>query len=174
MADAKTFSEEEHLAILADRVSKETASLTAERDQLLSEKAELQNQLDVAESAQQAAELRAETAEKAHEDFKAEIAQREEAAARKEERLKQLRESASHLEDAFFEDEKRIERIIAMADEDFTAYAADLAASGKAVAGSPGVTAVPRETAMAGGQAGSKPVQSSAVPFLFRGLGMEG
>ena len=34
MADAKTYTEDEHIAILSDRVTTETASLTAERDQL--------------------------------------------------------------------------------------------------------------------------------------------
>src|SRR4051812_3101852 len=148
MADEKTFSESEHIAILADRVSKETADLTAERDQLLSSKTELENKLDVVESAKTAAEQKAETAEKALADYKAEVEEQREAAARKDDRIKQIRENAEHLDDAFFDDEARVNRIVAMKDEDFEGYLADI----KATAAKPTTTtpAAPRETAMAG------------------------
>ena len=149
MADEKTFSESEHIAILADRVSKETADLTAERDQLVTTKTELENKLDVAESAKTAAEQKAETAEKALADYKAEVDAQREAAARKDDRIKQIKESAEHLDDAFFADEARITRIVAMKDEDFEGYLADI----KATVTTPAATTKtqpPRETAMAG------------------------
>ena len=163
MADEKTFSESEHIAILADRVSKETADLTAERDQLQSAKTELENKLDVAESAKTAAEQKAETAEKALTDYKAEVEEQREAAARKDDRIKLIKESAEHLDDAFFADEDRVNRIVAMKDDDFQGYLADI----KATATKPATTTstAPRETAMAG--ATSTPTTSAARNFLL-------
>ena len=161
MADEKTYSEAEHIAILADRVSKETADLTAERDQLASAKTELENKLDVAESAKTAAEQEAAEAKKSLEDFKAEVESDREAAARKDERIKKVRESAEHLGDDFFEDEARVQRITAMKDEDFEGYLADLKATAKVPAGGKTTTHVPRETAMAGAEA-TKSSQSAA------------
>lgn len=165
MADEKTYSEQEHIAILSDRVAKETADLTAERDQLASVKTELENKLDVAESAKTAAETKVEVAEKALEDFKAEIETQREAAARKDERLNKVREGAKHLDDKFFEDEARVSRIVAMKDEDFDGYLADLTAT--AVPATAGATThVPRETAMVGAEA-DKPTTSAARNFLL-------
>lgn len=163
MADEKTYSENEHIAILSDRVAKETADLTAERDQLVSTKSELETKLDVAESAKQAAEQRAADAEKSLEDFKAEVETQREAAARKDERLAKVRESAEHLGDDFFEDEKRVQRIVAMAEEDFEGYLADLASTSKTTTKT---TAVPRETAMAGASPAGD--ASAAKGFLLR------
>jgi chromosome segregation ATPase len=164
MADEKTFSESEHIAILADRVSKETADLTAERDQLVAAKTELENKLDVAESAKTAAEQKAETAEQALADYKAEVEHEREAAARKDDRIKQIRESAEHLDDTFFADEARVNRIVAMKDEDFEGYLADIKATAKPAATTTTSTA-PRETAMAGTAA--IPTTSAARDFLL-------
>jgi chromosome segregation ATPase len=164
MADEKAYTEAEHIAILSDRVAKETADLNAERDQLSSEKDELATKLDVAESAKLAAEQRATEAEKSLEDYKAEVTTEREAAARKDERLAKVRESADHLGDEFFEDEKRVQRIVAMAEEDFEGYLADLASTSKTTTKT---TAVPRETAMAG----ASPAEGSnsvAKDFLLR------
>jgi len=165
MADEKTYSEAEHIAILADRVSKETADLTAERDQLASAKTELENKLDIAESAKTAAEQAATEAKDALEEFKAQVESDREAAARKDERIKQVRESAEHLGDDFFEDEKRVERITAMKDEDFEGYLADLKATAKVPAGGKTTTHVPRETAMSGAEPNGS--SQSAARLLF-------
>jgi chromosome segregation ATPase len=150
MADEKTFSESEHIAILADRVSKETSDLTVQLDQLTKDKTELENKLDVAESAKTAAEQKAETAEKALTDYKASVEEQREAAARKDDRIKQVRESAEHLDDAFFDDEARVARIVAMKDEDFQGYLADIKATAAKTAPATTTAQAPRETAMAG------------------------
>jgi chromosome segregation ATPase len=165
MADEKTYSENEHIAILSDRVAKETADLTAERDQLVSDKGELETKLDVAESAKQAAEQKAADAEKALEEFKAQIETEREAAARKDERIAKAKETASHLAEDFFEDEKRVARIVAMADEDFEGYLADLASTSTTTKTT---TVVPRETAMAGQQVAGNGTESVAKGFLLR------
>jgi membrane protein involved in colicin uptake len=167
MADEKTFSENEHLAILADRVTKETANLTAERDQLVTQKTELENKLDVEATAKSAAEQRADEAEKALADFKAEIESQREAAAKKDERVAKAREVAGHLADDFFEDETRLTRIVAMSDEIFEGYLADLGAASKS-APKTNTTTIPRETAMAGAGA-EKPSASSGRDFFLRG-----
>lgn len=148
MADDKTYTEAEHIAILADRVAKETESLSTEKADLLSAKTELETKLDVTESAKVAAEQRAEEAEKALEDYKAEVTEEREAAARKDDRLAKVRESAGHLGDEFFKDEARITRICAMTEEGFEGYLEDLKATAKVPAGT--TSTVPRETAMAG------------------------
>lgn len=163
MADEKTYTEGEHIAILSDRLTKETADLTAERDQLSSEKDELSTKLDVAESSKLAAEQRATEAEKSLVDFKAEVDTEREAASRKDERLAKVRASADHLGDDFFEDEKRVLRIVAMAEEDFEGYLADLASTSNTTTKT---TAVPRETAMAGASVDG--AGSNARDFLMR------
>lgn len=168
MADEKTYSESEHIAILSDRVTKETANLTAERDQLAAEKTELENKLDVETSAKQAAEVRATEAEGALEAFKTEVTEEREAAARKDTRIAKIREAASHLDDEFFADEDRIKRITAMADTDFDGYLADLTASSKTPTGQ--TKQVPRETAMSGQPAGSSTNTGAARGFLLRGF----
>lgn len=173
MADEKTFSETEHIAILSDRVATETSALTAERDQLVSAKTELETKLDVAESARVAAEKKAEESDKALTDFKAEIETQREAAARKDDRLKLVREGAKHLDATFFEDEARVARIVAMKDEDFQGYLADLTATAvPATAAS--ATNVPRETAMAGADPTGAPVSAARNFLLGQYLPKEG
>lgn len=166
--DNKTYTEDEHVAILADRVTRETASLTAERDQLKTEKADLESKLDVETSAKAAAEQAKETAERELAEFKAQIEQEREAASRKDERLAKVREVAKHLKDEFFTDEARVARITAMQDDVFEGYVADLAATAT-VAGNGTTPVVPRETAMAGTKVTTDPkVAAAGRSFLLR------
>lgn len=170
MADEpRMFTEDEHLAVLTDRVSKETAELTSERDGLKTERDDLATKLDVETAAKTAAETRAQAAEDALAAFKQEIADREAAASRKDERVKALKEAAPHLGDAYFEDEARIQRICAMDDEHFAAHAADLGATKPEGFVAP--AAAPRETAMQGDPAGGKPTQSAASTVLLGRFG---
>lgn len=166
MAD-KTFTEDEHLAILTDRVAKETADLTEAKTGLESTVTELQSKLDVAESAKTAAEQERDAARTELVDFKAEIEQREAAAARKDERLGQVKEVAAHLGEDFFTDEARISRIVAMDDGTFEGYLGDLKAT--APTGTTVVTGAPRETAMQG--AGSTAATgTTGKPSAARGV----
>jgi len=169
MAD-KTYTEEEHLAVLEARVNRETADLTAELDQLKSDKAELETKLDVETAAKVAAEQKATQSEEAFAAFKTDIADREAAAAKKDERLTKVRESAKHLDEKFFEDEKRIERIVAMSDENFEGYVSDLASTSVGTTTTTTTTpAVPRETAMKGKSAGGEEkVAAAGASFLLR------
>lgn len=163
----KTFTETEHVAILSDRVAKETADLTAKVETLESQVSELQSKLDIAESAKVAAEQAAADEKAAHEAFKTEVDEREQAAARKGDRLKKAKEVASHLGEGFFDEESRVARIVAMSDETFESYIGDLAATAPASPAS--TTAVPRETAMAGATAATPSTTTAARGFLFAG-----
>lgn len=164
VAEDRTFTEAEHLAILADRVATETASRDAEiaalKDKLTAadtEKAELQSKLDV----------EAARAEKAEQDFtayKAEEAAKAEVAQRLTQRADKVREVATHVKDEFFTDERK-QRWAEMAEADFDNFVAELAA----VAGTPATTA---ETAAAKTSMGGdtpKAVEGSKFFEMTRG-----
>ena len=165
VAEDRTFTEEEHTAILADRVARETAAkdeeisgLRAQIETLEAEKAELQTKLDV-ETA------RAEKAEQDFEAHKAEEARKAETAARKEERVKKVREVAKHLKDDFFSDE-RAERWAAMETAAFDGYIADLKDASGATDRSSAEKAA-ENTAMGG--ATPEPVTGSTFYDLMEG-----
>lgn len=165
----KTFTETEHLAILTDRVATETAELSTQKAALEAEKSDLQSKLDIAESAKAAAEQERDTAVQELADFKGQIEQEREAAARKDDRLAKVKEVAAHLGDDFFADEARVTRIVAMEEGTFEGYLDDLKATAPATTTTS--TTAPRETAMAGAgstAAGEGP-QPSAATELFLG-----
>ncbi len=145
-AEAETprqLSEQEHQAIVADRVDRETAALKAENDQLKTEKAELESKLDVAETARQ-------TAEQALADFKAETEQAKEIAERSDARVAKVREVAAHLKDDFFTDARKA-RWAAMDEAAFEDYVKEMAeASGGVTTPTTSTSQPPRETAMHG------------------------
>lgn len=164
----RAFSESEMSAILADRLASETASLTASVDQLTAQVSDLGTRLDLETSAREAAEQKAAAVQQEFDDFKADITRREEAAARKDERLAKAREAASHLPEEFFADDKRVERIVAMDDEAFDAYVNDLRETAKA-APQGSTKEPPRETAVRGdGADTSKKPGSAATAFFLR------
>lgn len=181
MADEKTFTESEHIAILSDRVATETAALSDAKKSLESEKADLQNKLDVAEAAKAAAEQEKEKAEQELADFKTAQAKAEEKAARKTERIAKVKEAAAHLGAEFLDEanEKgaaRIERIVAMEDDAFAGYVADLQDTAPA-GGTTKTAEKPRETAMAGASStasgdGTQP--SAARSFLLARYSQKG
>lgn len=147
----RQLSEQEHQAIVADRVDRETAALKAENDQLKSEKAELENKLDVADTARQTAEAAQATAEKALEDYKAEQEQAKEIASRTDTRVAKVREVASHLKDDFFTDARKA-RWAAMDQDAFDDYVKEIAEASTGKKVETDGTQPPRETAMRGTQ----------------------
>lgn len=175
MSEPRTFTEDEHLAVLADRVLAQTASLTESVATLTAEKAELATKLDVAEAAKVALETEKAAAVKEFEDFKAELAAVEVAAAKKDERLVAAKAAAAHLNDEYFADEARVARIVAMSDESFDGFVADLAATNAAPATTEGA---PRETAINGSTVTppvvDAPVRSAAYDLLLPVLSSEG
>lgn len=167
----RAFSEDEAYAIAADRVTRETAELKDKIAQLESEKAALQtekdeiaNKLDVEITAREAAETK-------HNEFVAQLEAEKEKQSKKDDRIAKVREAAKHLDDEFFSDEARVDRIVAMDDEVFDGYVADLTAAATK-AGSEGEGgAPPRETAMTGDPASPKPATATAASeFLTRGF----
>lgn len=156
---SRTFTEGEAYAIVADNVSRETASKTAENEQLKRENAELLAKVDTADAALATEKAAREKAEKDLKDA-TEKADREKAAnARKDERVAKVRETAAHLTDDFFTDE-RTGRWASMEDEQFATYIAELAELSKGIeapaggdgknTATTGAGGAPRETAMAG------------------------
>lgn len=165
--DNKTFTEQEHIAILTDRVAKETAELTGERDTLKTEKSDLESKLDVAESAKVAAEQARDAAVKELADFKAGIDELAAAEGRKDERLAKVKEVAAHLGEDFLKDEARVARIVAMDEDSFTGYVADLSATAPAATST---AQPPRQTAMVGAAAtvpGTPGAPSAGRDFLL-------
>jgi chromosome segregation ATPase len=176
MSEPRTFTEDEHLAVLADRVAKETASLSESVTTLSAEKADLAAKLDVAEAARVSLDAEKAAAIKEFADFKASLEAEVAALAKKDERLVAAKAAATHLPEEFFTDEARVARIVAMSDESFEAYAADLAATNSAPVVKEGA---PRETAMNGSAvtapvADTTPTRSAAYDLLLPTLSLEG
>lgn len=171
MSEPRMFTEQEHLAVLADRVAKETASLTNNVTTLAAAKTELETKLDVALAEKAAAEKAAADAVKEYEEFKAQLENEKAAAAKKDERLVAVKAAASHLPEEFFTDEARVARIVAMDDDAFAGYVADLGATNSAPKATEGA---PKETAMSGSSVtppkADAPAVSAAVSFLLPGL----
>ena len=140
----KTFTESEMLAIIADRVAKETADLTAERDSIKAERDELATKLDVETAAKGTAEQKVTEIQGEFDSFKTDLEALREAADRKDDRLAKVKEAAAHMGDDFLKDEKRVERIVAFTEDQFEGFLDDL----KAVAPAAGTAGVPRESAM--------------------------
>lgn len=160
MADEPTprvFTEDEHIAVLAHQVQTETAAITGERDVLKSDRDDLATKLDIETAAKTAAETRATEAETALQTFKDQVESEREAASRKDERLGKVKEAAPHLGEDFLDEAReeaqaRVARIVAMDEDAFTAYVADLGATkpeGFAAPPAPPAGA-PRQTAMVG------------------------
>lgn len=165
-AEARTFSEEEHTAILAATVSRETAELAQEKETLAgqvtaltAEKAELANKLDVEVTAR-------ETAEQALADYKAEVERQREIASRTDERVKAVRDALPHKEEAWFTPE-RAARWAEMDDEGFKSYVAELAevTTGLSPEKAAAKGAQTRETAMKGQAADTDTTPKSAAFF---------
>lgn len=147
----RLLTEDEAYAIVADRVKRESAELTTKVGALETEKADLQAKLDVADAARETAEQAKVAAEKALADYKADQEKQREVAERADDRLKKVREVASHLKDEFFTTERK-QRWASMEDEAFESYVKELAelAEAAGVKKNDTVDGAPRETAMKG------------------------
>jgi hypothetical protein len=164
-AEVRMLTEGEAYAIAAAQVQRETAEIQSQLDTKTSEIADLQSRLDVETAARVAAEQAAEAARTEHQEFVAKLEADREAAAKKDERLVAAREAASHLDETFFADEKRVGRIVAMTDEAFEGYLADLRETAKAAP--PKAETPPRETAMSGAPVAGGGSVGSALRSFF-------
>lgn len=139
MADDPKFTESQHFALLADAVSRETASLTEAKTALETEKSELQEKVTGLESeksslqsridvleAEKAAEIA--SREKAEQDlaqYQADLAELAAVQERMAARVERVQASIDAPADYFTE--ARAQRWAQMADEEFDALLADLA-----------------------------------------------
>lgn len=143
---ARTFTEEEHRAIVAATVASELASkdekiaeLEGQVATLTQEKAEAIDRADLAETAKEAAER--ELA-----DYKAEVEQAKLVEGRKDERVKRMRRILPDKPDEFFAE--RAQAWAEKSDEDFDAYAKEMAEVAGVTEGAD--DRPPRETSMRG------------------------
>jgi len=155
----RTLTEDEAYAIAADRVTRETAALSAQVETLTGQVGELQSKLDVSEAALATEKASREAAEKSLVDYKADVERQREVAARREERAAKVREIAGHLKDDFYTD-ARLDRWAQMDDEAFQAWCSELREMVPATAGAS--TEPPRETAMRGSAANPPAAEGNA------------
>lgn len=139
MADDPKFTESQHFALLADAVSRETASLTEAKTALETEKSELQEKVTGLESeksslqsridvleAEKAAEIASrEQAEQEFAQYQADLAELAAVQERMANRVERVQASIDAPADYFTE--ARAQRWAQMADEEFDALLADLA-----------------------------------------------
>lgn len=130
--DTRVYTEVEHLALMADAVTRETASLADAKGELETQVSDLSARVDVLEAEKAAAESAKDQVQADFDAYKAEVERAQEVEARKQERRKAVEAANEQLPDSYFTDE-RIQRWAEMADEQFASLIEDLAAA--AVAG---------------------------------------
>lgn len=163
----RTFTESEAYALVADNVQRETAAVREQVETLTSEKAALETKLEVAEAALASEKARADGAIAWHEAVLAEHAREKANEGRKDARVAKVRETAKHLEEAFFTPE-RASRWAQMEDAAFDEYIAELAAVSTGVA-PVDTNQPPRETAMAGKTVSGAPKGGSLLGTFLGG-----
>lgn len=183
----RTYTLQEHQALLNDAVARESADLRSAKEDLESnfgtekaalelkvtsletEKAELLAKLDVAEAEKAEETKKAEDIAAAFEAHKSEIARSEEVQAKKADRITRIKAAKENLKDSYFTDE-RVTRWAEMADEAFDSLLADFtdAKSDEVVADGKAVVEQARETAaFSGGTAVAAPPTGGAFAQLM-------
>jgi hypothetical protein len=166
-----TYTQDQHLALVATEVERATAALAAEKSALQDRIAALeadvtgktgdvtaiQARFDVLEAEKATAEAAAETARTELASFKAELEREAEVAQLKTERMDRVKAAGVNLPEDFYTDE-RAQRWAQMATEDFDAHVAEITAAATAVttagdAGAVTVTQAARQTAAFSGDA---------------------
>lgn len=163
----RTFTEQEAYALVADNVQRETAARQATIDTLTSEKAALEQKLELAEATAATEKARADGAIEWHEAVLAEQATEKAQLARKDERVAKVKEAAPHLKEDFFTTE-RAERWARQDDDAFELYVKELAELATGVPAT-STEAPPRETAMQGKSVAGAPSGGSLLGTLLRG-----
>jgi hypothetical protein len=163
----RTFTESEAYALVADNVQRETAARQAMIDTLTSEKAALEQKLELADASTATEKARADGAIEWHEAVLAGQATEKAQLARKDERVLKVKEANPALKEDFFTAE-RADRWARQDDAAFELYVKEMAelATGVAVTGEQGP---PRETAMQGTSVAGVPSGGSLLGTLLRG-----
>ena len=145
----RTYTEAEHLALMADAVTRETAALTEAKGELEGQTSELSARVDVLEAEKAAAESARDQVQADFDAFKAEVERAREIETAKQDRLDRVKAANEQLPDSYFTDE-RIQRWAEMTEEAFALLIDDLSAA--AVAGPAKETA-----AFSGGESPTSP-----------------
>lgn len=165
----RTFTEQEAYALVADNVQRETAARQAMIDTLTSEKAALEQKLELAEAGLATEKARADGAIEWHNAVLAAQETEKAQLARKDERVAKVKEVAPHLKDDFFTTE-RAERWAKQDDTAFELYVKELAELATGVPAASGDTSTPpRETAMQGTSVAGAASGPSLLGTLLRG-----
>jgi hypothetical protein len=116
VADAdRTYTEAEHLALMADAVKRETASVTEVKESAETKVTELTKRVDVLEAEKASLETAKAETQKAFDDYKAEVERAREVEAAKQDRVEKVKAANAGLPDSYFTDE-RIQRWAEMAE----------------------------------------------------------
>ena len=138
---ANVYTEDQHFALLQSAVQRGTAELSTVKEQLETQVASLteaktnaeaqlaeaQAKADVLEAEKATAEAEKAAIAKEFEDFKAELARKEEIETRKADRVSKVKAANANLADEYFT-EARAQRWAEMADEAFEALVEDMTA----------------------------------------------
>ena len=179
----------EIVAVVNDRVTRETAELRTRAETAEQARDAAQTKIDVLEAEKSAAEQAKAVAEKALADSQAAMENEKASASRRDTRKAALREVAAHLTDEWFAAEvphgeekvARLDKIARMGDAEFDGYKAELASAFEGVTVAPaagGATtsqgSPPRETAMAGASNGGGGAQQSPSSKFLGGVSAYG
>lgn len=153
-AAERTYTEAEHLALMADAVKRETANLTESKEGVEAKVSTLTAQVDVLEGEKAALETKVADAEKALAEFKAEVERAQEVESAKKERVEAVKAANAQLPETYFTED----RVLAWAEMPETTFAVVLDGLTAAAATSGG--GIKETAAFSGGAtatAGTKP-----------------
>lgn len=122
----RTYTEAEHLALAADAVKRETASLTEAKETAETKISELTSKVDVLEAEKATLQSEKDKTQADFEAFKAEVERAREIEAAKQDRLSKVKAANDALADDYFT-EARIQRWAEMTEEAFAAFLDDIA-----------------------------------------------
>jgi len=126
VADAdRTYTEAEHLALMADAVKRETASLAEVKESAETQVSTLTARVDVLEAEKASLETAKAETQKAFDDYKAEVERAREVEAAKKDRLEKVKAANAGLPDSYFTDE-RVQRWAEMTEVAFTSFIEDI------------------------------------------------
>lgn len=156
--DNRTYTEVEHLALMADAVTRETADVAEAKEVAETKVSELSARVDVLEAEKASAETKLSEVQTAFDGFKTEVERAREVEAAKQDRLARVKAANEQLPDTYFTEE-RIQRWAEMTEEAFASLVDDVAAAA-------GSSPVKETAAFAGGDSPSAPAVTT-VGSLF-------
>jgi hypothetical protein len=155
--DDRTYTEAEHLALMADAVKRETASLSEVKESAETKVSELSARVDVLEAEKASAETKVTEVQMAFDTYKAEVERAREIETAKQDRVARVKAANDALPETYFTDE-RVQRWAEMTEEAFAAIVDDLTAAA--------TVPVKQTAAFAGGSTPTAPEQVSVGSIL--------